>query len=112
MVTNLISEDSGVVNSFAPRMGTPSLEEDLISVISFHFLAGLVAGSIFAVRTLLTLVALVLIECVGAAIWRGFSAGLFWSLGSLVAVQLGYLGGIYLRSVLENVGIGVPDVHP
>jgi hypothetical protein len=36
----------------------------------------------------------------------------FWSLGSLVAVQIGYLGGIYLRSVLEHVGIGVPDVHP
>ena len=84
----------------------------MISVISFHFLAGLLAGSIFAVRTLLTLVALVLIECVWVAIWRGFSAGLFWSLGSLVAVQLGYLGGIYLRSVLEHVGIGVPDVHP
>ena len=93
-------------------MGTPSLEEDLISAISFHFLAGLVAGSIFAVRTLLTLVTLVLIECVGVAIWRGFSTGLFWSLGGLVAVQLGYLGGIYLRSVLEHVGIGVPDVHP
>lgn len=93
-------------------MGTPSVEEDLISVISCHFLAGLVAGSIFAVRTLLTLVALVLIECVGVAIWRGFSTGLFWSLGSLVAVQIGYLGGIYLRSVLEYVGIGIPDAHP
>jgi hypothetical protein len=31
-----------------------------------------------------------------------------WSLGSLVAVQSGYLGGIYLRSALEHVGIGVP----
>ena len=84
----------------------------MISAISFHFLAGLVAGSIFAVRTLLTLVALVLIEWAGVAIWRGFSTGLFWSLGSLIAVQLGYLGGICLRSVLEHVGIGVPDVHP
>jgi hypothetical protein len=93
-------------------MGTPSREEDLISVISFHFLAGLVAGSIFAVRTLLTLVTLVLIECLGVAIWRGFSTGLFWSLGSLIAVQFGYLAGIYLRSVLEHVGIGVPEVHP
>lgn len=93
-------------------MGTPSLEEDLITAISFHLLAGLVAGSIFAVRTLLTLVTLVLIECVGVTIWRGFSTGFFWSLGSLVAVQLGYLGGIYLRSVLEHVGIDAPDVHP
>jgi hypothetical protein len=83
----------------------------LIQVISLHLLAGLVAGSIFAVRTLLTLVALVLIECVGVAIWSGFSAGLFWLLGSLVAVQFGYLGGIYLRSVLERVGIGAAGVH-
>jgi hypothetical protein len=88
------------------------LGEDLISVISFHFLAGLVAGSIFAVRTLLTVVALVLIECVGVAVWRGFSTALFWSLGSVVAIQVGYLGGIYLRSVLEHVGIGVPDAQP
>ncbi|MGB8401564.1 MAG: hypothetical protein WCE35_22500 [Bradyrhizobium sp.] len=81
-------------------------------MVAFHLLAGMVAGSIFAVRTLLTLVALVLIECVGVTIWRGMSAGLLWSIGSLVAVQAGYLGGIYLRSVLEHVGIAVPDAHP
>jgi hypothetical protein len=84
----------------------------LISVVALCFLAGAVTGSIFAVRTLLTLVAFVLMECIGVTIWRGFSTGLFWSLGSLAAVQIGYLGGIYLRSVLEHVGIGIPDVHP
>ena len=83
----------------------------MISVVAFHFLAGSVAGSIFAVRTLLTLVAFVLMECVGATIAWGLSTGL-WLLGSLAAVQIGYLGGIYLRSVLEHAGIGVPDVHP
>jgi hypothetical protein len=111
MAMNLMLRDSVVVNCFAPRMGTPFREADLIPVISLHFLAGLVAGSIFAVRTLLTLVALVLVECVGVAIWSGFSAGLFWLLGSLVAVQFGYLGGIYLRSVLERAGIGTTGVH-
>jgi hypothetical protein len=84
----------------------------LTSVVAFHLLAGLFAGSIFTVRILLMLVALVLIECVGLAVWRGFSAGVLWSLGNLVAVQFGYLGGIFLRSVLERAGIGVPDVHP
>jgi hypothetical protein len=84
----------------------------LISVVAFHFLAGLVAGPIFAVRTLLILVALILIECVGVVIWRGVPGGLFWILGSLVAVQAGYLAGVYLRSVLEHVGIAVPDAHP
>ena len=44
----------------------------MISVVVFHFLAGSVAGTIFAVRTLLTLVALVLIECVGVTIALGF----------------------------------------
>ena len=83
----------------------------MISVVALHFLAGAVTGSIFAVRTLLTLVALVLMQCVGVTIAWGTSMGL-WSLGSLVAVQSGDLGGIYLRSVLEHAGIGVPDVRP
>jgi hypothetical protein len=82
----------------------------LISVVAFHFLAGSVTGSIFAVRTLLTLVALVLIECVGVTIAWGVSMG-FWSLGSLIAVQMGYLGGIYFRRVLEHVGIAEPNVR-
>jgi hypothetical protein len=83
----------------------------LISVVAFHFLAGLVAGSVFAVRTLLTLVALVLIECVGVTIAWGVSIGP-WTLGSLIAIQVGYLGGIYLRSVLEQAGIAEPSVRP
>jgi hypothetical protein len=83
----------------------------LISAVAFHFLAGTVTGSIFAVRTLLTLVALVLIECIGVAIAWGLSIGL-WSLGNLIAVQVGYLGGIYLRSVLEHAGIAEPNVRP
>jgi hypothetical protein len=80
-------------------------EEDLISVVAFHFLAGVVAGSIFAVRTLLTVIGLVLIGCVGVTIWRGASAGALWSVGSLVSIQAGYLSGIYVRSLLEHAGI-------
>jgi len=82
----------------------------LISVVSLHCLAGAVTGSVFAVRTLLTLVALVLTECVGVTIAWGICVG-FWSLGSLIAVQVGYLGGIYFRSVLEHVGIAEPNVR-
>jgi hypothetical protein len=84
----------------------------LISAVAFHFLVGLVAGSIFAVRTLLTLVGFVLVGCVGVTILRGVSAGILWSVGSLVAVQAGYLGGIYVRSFLEHVGIAVPHAQP
>jgi hypothetical protein len=89
----------------------PEEADTLISVFAFHFLAGSVTGSIFAVRTLLTLVALVLVECIGVTIVCGVSLG-FWSLGSLIAVQVGYLGGIYCRSVLEHVGIAEPDARP
>lgn len=111
MAVTLILWNLGVINYFNPRMGNSILGEDLISVVAFHFLAGLVAGSVFAVRALLTVVAVVLIECVGVTIWRGLSADFLWSMGSLVAVQAGYLGGIYLRSVLEHVGIVIPDAH-
>jgi hypothetical protein len=83
----------------------------LISAVAFHFLAGSVAGSVFAVRTLLTLVSLILVECIGVTVAWGLSMGL-WSLGSLIAVQVGYLGGIYLRSVLEHAGIAEPNVRP
>ena len=83
----------------------------MILVIALHFVAGSVAGSMFAVRTLLTLVGIVLIECVAATMALGFSAGLCL-LGSLIAFQTGYLGGIYFRSVLERVGIAQPYVRP
>jgi hypothetical protein len=83
----------------------------LISVIALHFLAGAVAGSTFTVRTLLLLVGIVLVECVTATVTLGLTAGLC-SLAGLVAVQIGYLGGIYLRSVLERVGIAQASVRP
>jgi hypothetical protein len=65
----------------------------------------------FAVRTLLTLVGIVLIVCVATTMVLGFTAGLYL-LASLIAVQTSYLGGIYLRSVLERVGIAQPYVRP
>jgi hypothetical protein len=83
----------------------------LISVVLFHFLAGLVAGSVFTVRMLLMLVALVLIECAATIVAWGSSA-VGWSVASLIAVQIGYLGGIYFRSLLEHAGIAVTGVQP
>jgi hypothetical protein len=84
----------------------------LISVVAIHFLAGLIAGSMFAVRTLLTLVGLVLVAGVGVAIWQGVSAGALWSVATLVAIEAGYLGGIYVRSFLEHAGIAAPQAQP
>ena len=79
----------------------------MISVIALHFVAGSVAGSMFTVRTLLALVGIVLVEWVTATVALGFAA-MLCSVGGLVAVQIGYLAGIYLRSVLEHVGIAQP----
>jgi hypothetical protein len=86
----------------------------LVPVIALHFVTGAVAGSMFTVRTLLVLVGIVLIEWVTATVALGFTAGLY-SVGGLVAVQIGYLAGIYLRSVLEHAGIAQPSIrshHP
>jgi len=83
----------------------------LIPVIAFHFVAGAVAGSMFTVRTLLALVAFAVVECIAATLVLGLIAGLS-SVGGLVAVQIGYLAGIFLRSVLERAGIAQPSVRP
>ena len=83
----------------------------MIAAIALHFVAGSVAGLIFTIRTLLALVGIVLAECVTATMALGLIAGLS-SLGGLVALQIGYLGGICLRSVLERAGIAQPSVRP
>ena len=70
-----------------------------------HFLAGLMAGTIFGAQTLVVLALVVLVEGLASLIVRGVAAGLVWLLVGQVALQIGYLGGIYLRSVLERVGI-------
>jgi hypothetical protein len=70
-----------------------------------HLLAGLVAGSLFGIQTLVVLALVVLVEGVASFILRGTSAGLVWLLVSQVAFQIGYLGGIYLRSILERFGV-------
>ncbi len=81
-----------------------------MAVIAFHFLAGAITGSLFAVRTLLMLVAFVLLESVVAAFAYGIFSGL-WCLAGLIALQVGYLGGIYVRSVLEHAGIADANVR-
>jgi quinol-cytochrome oxidoreductase complex cytochrome b subunit len=87
-----------VIVAVPARLGALSV------LIAVHFLAGFLTGSIFRVRTLLGLVIIVLIECAATAAMSGFQAGV-WSLTSLVAVQMGYLGGVYARSILEKVGL-------
>jgi hypothetical protein len=78
-----------------------------VTAFIFHFLAGIVVGSLFRVRTLLVLSLAVLVEAGVVVVLLGISTGLIWLVVSEVALQFGYLGGIYLRSVLERAGIVV-----
>jgi hypothetical protein len=82
----------------------------LLYATIFHLLAGSVTGSVFKVRTLLILLAFVLIESVILAIVHGSIAGP-WALANLTVVQVGYLAGIYLRGVLEQAGYLLPSVR-
>jgi hypothetical protein len=70
-----------------------------------HLLAGLVAGSLFGIQTLVVLALVASVEGVASFILHGASAGLVWLVVSQVALQIGYLGGMYLRSILERIGI-------
>lgn len=53
---------------------------------------------------------LTVIESIVAAAMLGQPMGL-WLLVNLAAIQLGYLGGICIRCVLEKVGLAEPDTR-
>lgn len=79
-------------------------------IVAIHLLAGFLTGAVFRVRVLVGLVAIVLIECLATAAIFGVQEGL-WSLTNLVAIQMGYLLGIYARSVLEKIGLAEPETQ-
>ena len=76
----------------------------------FHFFAGAVTGSVFKVRSLLILLSLVFVESVMLSIVHGSIVGV-WALANLVGVQIGYLAGIYARSILEQAGYLLSSTH-
>lgn len=75
-----------------------------MSILAIHLLVGLLAGTMFGVQTLLVLAMVVLVEAVGTVVVRGLSIDVFWWVGAEVALQVGYLFGIYLRSMIERMG--------
>jgi hypothetical protein len=77
-------------------------------LVVIHVLIGILTGSVFRVRILLGLVAIVLLECLVIALLVGVAAGL-WSLTSLAAIQIGYLAGVWSRSILDKAGFAEPD---
>ena len=79
--------------------------------MGFHLMAGAVAGSIFTVQSLFLLLAVILLESAVLGLLYGGMAGL-GGLAGLVAVQIGYLGGVYARSVLEQLAASADRPRP
>lgn len=73
-------------------------------IVAIHLLVGLLAGTVFGVQTLLVLAMVVLVEAAATVVVNGPSLDIFWWGGAEVALQLGYLVGIYLRSMIERMG--------
>lgn len=69
--------------------------------------AGFVTGSMFGVQIMVVLALTVMAEAVVPFIVLGAWDGLIWLFTGQVALQMGYLGGVYVRSVLERAGVEV-----
>lgn len=76
----------------------------------FYALAGLVAGSVFTIRTLLLLLSIMLVEAASVALVDNRDVGL-WTIINIAAAQVGYLAGIFPRKILEQVGYAIPPVE-
>lgn len=74
-------------------------------VLLLHLLGGVLTGALFGVQTLLLVVLFLPIEAVCGLI-GGASIGLWQWVGAGIVLQLGYLGGVFLRSVLERFTAG------
>jgi hypothetical protein len=77
--------------------------------VIFHLFAGLLTGALFGVQTLF-LVVLFLPIAATCGLIAGASIGFSQWVGAGIALQLGYLGGAFLRSMLERFIIGV-ELH-
>jgi hypothetical protein len=54
--------------------------------------------------------AITAVEGLAAAVVFGVPIGL-WALANLVAIQLGYLGGVFVRNLLEKIGLAEPGTR-
>jgi len=73
----------------------------LIYALVLHLIAGLIAGSVFKVRTLALMLCCVVVEfMVATAFWNGNLAVAV--IASLAVVQVGYAGGLLTRFMIER----------
>jgi hypothetical protein len=74
-------------------------------VLFFHFTLGVLSGTLFRVQTLLLIVLLLPLEAIfGSIVGASIGAGQWLGVG--LVLQLGYLGGVILRSALERIATG------
>jgi hypothetical protein len=76
-----------------------------MSVFILQLLAGMLAGSMFGAQTLVTLVLLACVAVAALGAIQGVLVGLGCLVVSQIALQTGYLVGIYFRSQLERAGV-------
>jgi hypothetical protein len=74
----------------------------LLYATLLNALAGAVTGSVFKVRVLWLLLAIIVVESVILAFVQGSIAGL-WAIANVIGIDGGYLAGIFARSLLERV---------
>ena len=83
----------------------------LLYATIFHSLAGVVTGSVFKIRTLLLLLAVILTEA-AALSPLDVRVAAWWALVNVISVQFAYLAGIFFRRTLEQTGYSLPPVIP
>jgi len=83
----------------------------LLYATIFHSLAGVVTGSVFKIRALLLLLAIILIEAAMLSA-VGVRVAVWWALVNVISVQFSYLAGIFVRRSVEQTGYSLPPVIP
>jgi len=83
----------------------------LLYATIFHSLAGVVTGSVFKIRALLLLLAIILTEA-AALSPLDVRVAAWWALVNVISVQFAYLAGIFFRRTLEQTGYSIPPVIP
>jgi hypothetical protein len=83
----------------------------LLYATIFHSLAGVVTGSVFKIRALLLLLAIILTEA-AALSPLDVRVAAWWALVNVISVQFAYLAGIFFRRTLEQTGYSLPPVIP
>ena len=77
----------------------------------FHSLAGVVTGSVFKIRALLLLLAIILTEA-AALSPLDVRVAAWWALVNVISVQFSYLAGIFVLRSVEQTGYSLPPVIP